>query len=94
MTGAVTMSGPECERIAAVLAEIACAAGEVLRRYLARRRRLDDPVRTPWRFAPLPGTTALFDTGPGALAHLDAAPIRCEPAGMTADGFATLRLHL
>ena len=67
---------------------------EVLRRYLARRRRLDDSVRTPWRFAPLPGTTALFDTGPGALAHLDAAPVRCEPAGMTADGFATLRLHL
>jgi 3'(2'), 5'-bisphosphate nucleotidase len=33
MTGAATISGPERERIAAVLAEIACAAGEVLRRY-------------------------------------------------------------
>ena len=33
MTGAATISGPERERIAAVLAEIACTAGEVLRRY-------------------------------------------------------------
>ena len=28
MTGAATISGPERERIAAALAEIACAAGE------------------------------------------------------------------
>ncbi|SDN28078.1 3'(2'),5'-bisphosphate nucleotidase [Methylobacterium phyllostachyos] len=33
MTGAATISGPERERIAAALAEIACAAGEILRRY-------------------------------------------------------------
>lgn len=33
MTGAAMFSGPERERIAAALAEIACAAGEVLRRY-------------------------------------------------------------
>ncbi|MDP4005263.1 3'(2'),5'-bisphosphate nucleotidase CysQ [Methylobacterium sp. NEAU K] len=33
MTGAATMSEPERERIAAALAEIACAAGDVLRRY-------------------------------------------------------------
>ena len=33
MTGAATISGPERERIAVALAEIACAAGEVLRRY-------------------------------------------------------------
>jgi 3'(2'), 5'-bisphosphate nucleotidase len=33
MAGATTISGPERERIAAALAEIACAAGEILRRY-------------------------------------------------------------
>ena len=33
MTGAAMISGPERERIAAALAEIACAAGAVLRRY-------------------------------------------------------------
>jgi 3'(2'), 5'-bisphosphate nucleotidase len=33
MTGAATISGPERERIAAALAAIACAAGEILRRY-------------------------------------------------------------
>ncbi|MCJ2134208.1 3'(2'),5'-bisphosphate nucleotidase CysQ [Methylobacterium sp. J-026] len=33
MTGAATISGPERERIAAALAEIACAAGEILRGY-------------------------------------------------------------
>ncbi|MCJ2125834.1 3'(2'),5'-bisphosphate nucleotidase CysQ [Methylobacterium sp. J-077] len=33
MIGAAMFSGPERERIAAALAEIACAAGEVLRRY-------------------------------------------------------------
>lgn len=67
---------------------------DVLRRYLCRRRRLDDPVVRPWRFAPLPGTTALLDTGPGALAHLPDLDAGCEPAGMTDDGFARLRIHL
>ncbi|MGH1570289.1 3'(2'),5'-bisphosphate nucleotidase CysQ family protein [Methylobacterium sp. P31] len=33
MTGATTISEPERERIAALLAEIACAAGEILRGY-------------------------------------------------------------
>ncbi|MEL6061261.1 MULTISPECIES: 3'(2'),5'-bisphosphate nucleotidase CysQ family protein [unclassified Methylobacterium] len=33
MTGTATISTPERERIAAALAEIACAAGEILRRY-------------------------------------------------------------
>lgn len=50
----------------------------------------------PWRFLPLPGTTALFRTGPGAAAHLDdlagrGAKLRADP---DADGFVHLHLPL
>ncbi len=67
---------------------------DVLRRYLGRRRRLDDPAPKPWRFAPLPGTTTVFDTGTGALAHLPDLDVPCEPVGTTSDGFFRLRVGL
>ncbi len=48
----------------------------------------------PWRFAPAPGVSALLQTAPDALDHLeDIAEFRAEPCGRTADGFSLLRLH-
>lgn len=71
------------------------AVPDVLHRYAAARRRLVVPNRTGWRFVPLPGTTALFDTAPEALAHLPGLRrARVEATGETPSGFARLRLHL
>ncbi|TMV83348.1 2',3'-cyclic-nucleotide 2'-phosphodiesterase [Thioclava sp. BHET1] len=48
-----------------------------------------------WRFDPMPGTTVLFDTGPGAAAHLTTiAAFAPEILGATETGFLRLRLHL
>lgn len=71
---------------------------DVLRHYVRRRRRIAIDTAPHWRFAPMPGTSALFDTGPGGLVHLDLVaarhPARIEYAGATPGGFARLRLHL
>lgn len=46
-------------------------------------------------FVPIPDTTALFETGPGALAHLDEiAGFRPEARGTTRSGFVRLRVDL
>jgi 2',3'-cyclic-nucleotide 2'-phosphodiesterase/3'-nucleotidase len=55
-----------------------------------------EPAPRPrWRFAPLPGTSALFDSGPGAARYpADAARRSLEPLGGTPDGFQRFRLRL
>ncbi|WP_246849573.1 bifunctional 2',3'-cyclic-nucleotide 2'-phosphodiesterase/3'-nucleotidase [Rubellimicrobium arenae] len=51
--------------------------------------------RPRWRFAPLPGTAAWFDSGPGAARHIEAAQDRAiEPIGPGEPGFHRYRLHL
>lgn len=48
-----------------------------------------------WSFLPLPGTSVLFESGPGALGHLEAvAHLRPESLGLTDTGFYRFRLHL
>ncbi len=49
-----------------------------------------------WRFAPLPGTSVLFDSSSRALGHLAQLPahLAIDPAGDGADGFARFRIHL
>lgn len=47
-----------------------------------------------WRFVPLPGTSVLYDTGPGAARHLAGLPLRIEPLGEAPDGFARFRIAL
>jgi 2',3'-cyclic-nucleotide 2'-phosphodiesterase/3'-nucleotidase len=68
---------------------------EILRRYLIETgavRRYDRPV---WRFRPMPGTSIVYETAPGARAHLhEVSPLRAEPIGETPDGFAQFRIHL
>ena len=50
--------------------------------------------RPRWRFAPMPGTSAWFDTGPGALTHLPRTDRQVDPLGPTPDGFHRFRLSL
>lgn len=53
---------------------------------------LDQPG---WSLMPMPGTTALFDSGAMAEAHLaEAAGLRPEFLGLTEEGFRRYRLHL
>ncbi len=66
---------------------------------IVRMIRAEDHLAVPttqiWRFAPMPGTTVLFLSGPGALAHMDSLGDRViEPVGEGPDGFWTFRLHL
>lgn len=71
---------------------------DILHRYVRRRRRIAIDSAPHWRFVPMPGTSAIFETGPGALDHLPQAAARhaipIEPCGEGPDGFARLRLHL
>ncbi|MGR3450518.1 MAG: bifunctional 2',3'-cyclic-nucleotide 2'-phosphodiesterase/3'-nucleotidase [Paracoccus sp. (in: a-proteobacteria)] len=65
---------------------------DVLRRYVRRQRRLRMPEAAHWRFAPLPGASALFETTPAALDRPLPSPYRLEPAGTSPAGFALVRL--
>lgn len=79
----VVLDGPEANR-------------DVVLRHLATRGTGRLPARRPaWRFHPLPGTTATFETGPGARAHMAAlAPLRAEDLGEDDGGFVRLRIRL
>jgi 2',3'-cyclic-nucleotide 2'-phosphodiesterase / 3'-nucleotidase len=53
------------------------------------------PWPAPWALRPLGGTHAVFETGPGAMAHLDdIASFAPVPLGLNDQGFLTLRLTL
>lgn len=55
---------------------------------------LDPAPRPRWRFAPLPGTAAWFDSGPGAERHLPSLGDReVEPLGCGPEGFRRYRLR-
>jgi 2',3'-cyclic-nucleotide 2'-phosphodiesterase/3'-nucleotidase len=48
-----------------------------------------------WSFAPLPGTSVLFDTGPAAAVYADQDEgVQMEAAGDGPDGFARFRIQL
>lgn len=71
---------------------------DILRNYVRQRRHVAMQERGNWQFVRMPGTTALFRTGPGVLKHLHAL-IRhhgraIEALGRAEDGFLRLRLHL
>ena len=68
---------------------------DVLLRYVTDRGGIDIAHAPAWRFAPLPGTSVLFETGPGAALHLDQiAGLDIEPAGTTPEGFLRFRIRL
>lgn len=71
---------------------------DVIRDYLRQRRRVSIDPAPSWQFAPLPGTSALFETGPGGLPLLPGIAARTnrrmEHLGRTEGGFALVRLYL
>lgn len=77
-----------------VLLDSTSRTREVLRRYIARRRVLAPEGGAGWRFAPLPGTSVLFETGPAAARQLHRLKTPVEPMGLADNGFLQLRLHL
>lgn len=69
-------------------------ARESLRRYVASQT-VDAVPRGSLGFAPIPGTFALYETGPGALSHLgQIARYRPQQRGTTHSGFLRLRIDL
>lgn len=64
---------------------------DIIGHYLRARRRVAPVARLGWRFAPLPGTSALFITGPGVPAP-QGLDLRAE--GFDGAGFTRWRLSL
>ncbi|WP_299962857.1 bifunctional 2',3'-cyclic-nucleotide 2'-phosphodiesterase/3'-nucleotidase [uncultured Roseobacter sp.] len=67
---------------------------DVIVRYIVEKGTISPRADGNWSFAPLPGTTVLFDTGPAATAYLDQVDLTIEEAGDGPDGFARFRIRL
>ncbi|MBO6673686.1 MAG: bifunctional 2',3'-cyclic-nucleotide 2'-phosphodiesterase/3'-nucleotidase [Rhizobiales bacterium] len=68
---------------------------DVIVRYIVEQGTINPRADANWSFAPMPGTTVLFDTGPAAQAYADDVPgVSIEPAGDGPDGFARFRIAL
>ncbi|MBY5975862.1 bifunctional 2',3'-cyclic-nucleotide 2'-phosphodiesterase/3'-nucleotidase [Phaeobacter italicus] len=68
---------------------------DVIVRYIVEKGAISPRADANWRFAPLEGTSVLFDTGPKAESYVDSVEsIRIEPAGEGPDGFARYRITL
>lgn len=68
---------------------------DVLVRYIVEQGTINPSADANWSFAPVPGATVLFETGPGGRDHLaDVKGVRIEAAGEGKDGFARYRIAL
>ncbi|TCP44416.1 bifunctional 2',3'-cyclic-nucleotide 2'-phosphodiesterase/3'-nucleotidase [Rhodovulum marinum] len=68
---------------------------DVIVRYIAEQGTIDPTADNNWRFAPMPGTTVLFDSGPRAIEYVDQmTALDIEPAGDGPDGFIRFRIRL
>lgn len=68
---------------------------DVIVRYIVDQGTINPSADANWKFAALPGTTVLFDTGPKAADYIsDVEGVVIEPAGEGPDGFARFRISL
>lgn len=70
---------------------------DVLVRYVVEEGTVSPTTDGNWAFAPMPGTTAIFETGPKARNYLEAVRargVKIEDAGDGEGGFARYRLTL
>ena len=68
---------------------------DVIVRYIVEQGTIQPTADANWTFAPIPGATVLFETGPKAADYIDdLKAVDIAPAGDGADGFALYRLKL
>ncbi|MEM9320706.1 MAG: bifunctional 2',3'-cyclic-nucleotide 2'-phosphodiesterase/3'-nucleotidase [Pseudomonadota bacterium] len=68
---------------------------DVIVRYIVEQGTVSPSADANWTFAPMEGTTVLFDTGPAAADFIDTVEgVTIEPAGEGPDGFARYRISL
>ena len=68
---------------------------DVIVRYIVDQGTISPSADGNWTFAPMDGTTVLFDTGPGGSAYADGVPgVTLEEDGTTEDGFLRYRMTL
>jgi 2',3'-cyclic-nucleotide 2'-phosphodiesterase / 3'-nucleotidase len=68
---------------------------DVIVRYIIDQGTINPSADANWSFKPLPGTTAVFESGPKGRQYLaDVKGAKIEDAGDGAEGFAKFRLML
>jgi 2',3'-cyclic-nucleotide 2'-phosphodiesterase/3'-nucleotidase len=68
---------------------------DVLQRYVEERGTVTPETQPHWRFLPMPGTAALFDTAQRAALHLETlSGVQVEHVGPGPAGYSRFRLHL
>jgi 2',3'-cyclic-nucleotide 2'-phosphodiesterase/3'-nucleotidase len=68
---------------------------DVIVRYIVELGAINPSADGNWSFAPMDGTSVLFDTGPAARAYMgDVRGVTIEEAGDGPDGFARFRISL
>ncbi|MGY3436349.1 MULTISPECIES: bifunctional 2',3'-cyclic-nucleotide 2'-phosphodiesterase/3'-nucleotidase [unclassified Marinovum] len=68
---------------------------DVIVRYIVEKGTISPRADGNWSFAPMEGTTVIFETGPAGAGYADSVPgVSLEEAGMSDTGFALFRIAL